>query len=40
MVRVVQQSEMMTKIPPLARLMDAMRDAYASYAGSAMNIWM
>ena len=32
MVRVVQQSEMMTKIPPLAKLMDAMRDAYEEFS--------
>ncbi len=31
-VRVVQQSEMMTKIPPLAKLMDAMRDAYEEFS--------
>ena len=36
MVRVVQQSEMMTKIPPLAKLMDAMRDAYTAYETYAM----
>ena len=36
MVRVVQQSEMLSKIPPLAKLMDAMRDAYEEFsAGNA-----
>ena len=35
-VRVVQQSEMLSKIPPLAKLMDAMRDAYEEFsAGNA-----
>ena len=32
MVRVVQQSEMLSKIPPLAKLMDAMRDAYEEFS--------
>ena len=32
MVRVVQQREMLSKIPPLAKLMDAMRDAYEEFS--------